>query len=373
MSAVQYHEGNFPPEQLEWERLIPLIGPANTAVARYDGILSALPNAEVLLSPLTTQEAVLSSKIEGTQATMGEVLEFAANERGKDYPAAKRNDIQEVLNYRRALRHAMALLQKLPISNRVLLETHKVLLDSVRGHGKAPGAFRRVPNWIGPAGCTVETARYVPISAEKLPEAMGRLEAYIHVDAVPDKLVQLALIHAEFEALHPFLDGNGRLGRMLVPLFLWQAGLIRAPMLYVSSFFEAHRDTYYDRLLAVSRDNNWTGWCVFFMEAVIQQATENSDKATRILKLYNDKKSELVALTHSRYSLHALDWIFEQPIFSSSDFVGSANIPAPTARRILAGFREAGLLKILVEPSGRRAGVYAFSELLNIAEGYHAF
>ena len=373
MSAVRYHEGCFPPEQLEWERLIPLIGPANAAVARYDGILSALPNAEVLLSPLTTQEAVLSSKIEGTQATMGEVLEFAANERGKQYPEAKRNDIQEVLNYRKALRHAMAQLNDIPLSNRVLLETHRVLLDSVRGHGKAAGAFRKIPNWIGPGGCTMETARYIPISADKLPEAMGHLELYMHEEKVSDKLVQLAIIHAEFEALHPFLDGNGRLGRMLVPLFLWQVGLIRAPMFYVSSYLESHREAYYDRLLAISRDNEWTGWCAFFLEAIIEQATENSDKATRILKLYNDKKTEMVDLTHSQYSLLALDWIFEQPIFSSSDFVESAGIPAPTARRILTVFRDTGLLKVLVVPSGRRAGVYAFAELLNIAEGHDAF
>ena len=267
----------------------------------------------------------------------------------------------------------MAQLNDIPLSNRVLLETHRVLLDSVRGHGKAAGAFRKIPNWIGPGGCTMETARYIPISADKLPEAMGHLELYMHEEKVSDKLVQLAIIHAEFEALHPFLDGNGRLGRMLVPLFLWQVGLIRAPMFYVSSYLESHREAYYDRLLAISRDNEWTGWCAFFLEAIIEQATENSDKATRILKLYNDKKTEMVDLTHSQYSLLALDWIFEQPIFSSSDFVESAGIPAPTARRILTVFRDTGLLKVLVVPSGRRAGVYAFAELLNIAEGHDAF
>ena len=373
MNAVKYHDGKFPPAQLDWTRLIPFIGPANAALARYDGVLSALPNAEVLLSPLTTQEAVLSSKIEGTQATMGEVLEYEANERGKVYPEAKRQDILEILNYRKALRHAMQLLQDIPLCNRLLLETHQVLMDSVRGHGKAPGEFRRIPNWIGPAGCTMETARYIPISADRLPEAMGRLEVYMHAETVPDKLVQLALIHAEFEALHPFLDGNGRLGRMLVPLYLWQSGLIQAPMFYISAFFETRRDVYYDRLLAVSRDDDWTGWCAFFLEGIIRQATENNDKASRVLHLYNAKKSELVEVTHSQYSSHALDWFFEQPIFSSSDFVESAGIPAPTARRILSLCRETGLLKTLSEPSGRKPGVYAFTDLLNIVEGYEAF
>jgi len=169
------------------------------------------------------------------------------------------------------------------------------------------------------------------------------------------------------------LQGNGRLGRMLVPLFLWQADLIRTPTFYVSSFLEAHRETYYDHLLTVSRDNDWSGWCAFFLQAIIEQATENSDKASRILKLYNEKKTEMVDLTHSQYSLPALDWIFERPIFSSSDFVENAGIPAPTARRILSVFRETGLLTILVAPSGRRAGVYAFAALLNIAEGHDAF
>ena len=149
MKAVDYHYGKFPPNKLEWERLIPLIGPANAAVARYDALLSAIPNAAVLLSPLTTQEAVLSSRIEGTQATMGEVLEFEAGGDSDKYPEEKRHDIQEVLNYRRAMRHAMKMLKKLPLSQRVILETHAILMDSVRGHGKSPGTYRRIPNWIG--------------------------------------------------------------------------------------------------------------------------------------------------------------------------------------------------------------------------------
>ena len=150
---------------------------------------------------------------------MGKCWSTRPTNGGKVYPEAKRHDILEVLNYCKALRHAMQFLQDIPLCNRLLLETHQVLMDSVRGHGKAPGEFRRIPNRIGPAGCTMETARYIPISADRLLEAMVRLEAYMHAEAVPDKLVQLALIHAEFEVLHPFLDGKGRLGRMLVPFF----------------------------------------------------------------------------------------------------------------------------------------------------------
>src|SRR5712691_4358159 len=369
---VQYHTGHFPPRELDWGALIPLIGPANAAVARYDGTLSAIPNAAVLLSPLTTQEAVLSSRIEGTQATMGEVLEFEAGEDSTKFSPERRADINEVLNYRRALRAAEQMLERLPLSQRVICEAHRILLARVRGHGKAPGDYRRVPNWIGPPGCPIEAARFVPISAEQLPQAMSAWEHYIHAQA-PDRLVQLAILHAEFEALHPFLDGNGRLGRMFVPLFLWQMGLITSPMFYISAFFEAHRDAYYDRLLSISRDSNWTDWCQFFLRAVQSQAEENQKKAAAILHLYETMKPKIDEVNRSQYSIHALDCIFERPIFKSSDFVAHVRIPDPTAKRILAVLRDEGILKTLVEGRGRRSAVFAFRALLNIPEGYDAF
>ncbi len=372
MKAVDYHYRKFPPVELDWQAIIPLIGPANAAIAKYDGLLSAIPNAAVLLSPLTTQEAVLSSKIEGTQASMGEVLEFEADNE-KAFSPQKRDDIQEILNYRKAMRHAMNLMEKLPLSQRVILETHKVLMDSVRGHGKSPGHYRKIQNWIGSPGCTQETARFVPISADRLQEGMNRFEKYIHAPDQPDRLVQLAIVHAEFEALHPFLDGNGRLGRILIPLFLWQTGLIQTPMFYISAYLEANRDVYYDTLLRVSRDDAWTDWCVFFLRGIELQAVENANKASRILDLYNRKKTELVDLTHSQYGIHTLDWIFGRPIFKSNDFADDAGIPAPTARRILGVLRDAKILSILVPASGRRPAVYAFTELLNIAEGHDVF
>ncbi len=373
MTTVQYHNGKFPPGDLDWGMIVPLIGPANAAVARYDGLLEAIPNASVLLSPLTTQEAVLSSRIEGTQATMGEVLEFEASEAGKLVSPEKHDDIQEILNYRKAMRHAMKMLENLPLSQRVILETHAVLMDSVRGHGKSPGVYRKIPNWIGPAGCNIEQARFVPVSADKLPVAMSEFEKFIHSDHCPDRLVQLALLHAEFEAIHPFLDGNGRLGRMLVPLFLWQAKLIHQPMFYISAYFEANRDEYYDRLLAVSSGGKWSDWCVFFLKSLKSQAEENSRKASEILGLYNAKKTLLVELMHSQYGILALDWLFDRPIFKSSDFIEHAGIPAPSARRIIQKMRDSGILKVVEEASGRKAGVYAFAELLNIAEGKVVF
>lgn len=366
MRPVHYHLGQFPPQNIDWPKLIPLLGPASAAVARYDGMLSAIPNPAVLLAPLTTQEAVLSSRIEGTQATFGEVLEFQA---GQDaISPERREDIQEVLNYRAAMREAEHLLATLPLSQRVIRESHRVLLAGVRGRNKAPGEYRRIPNWIGPPGCTAETARFVPIDADKLPEAMSQWERYAHSED-SDRLVQLAILHAEFEALHPFLDGNGRLGRMLVPLFLWQTGLIRSPMFYISAYFEAGRDAYYDGLLAVSRDGDWTGWCRYFLEAIRIQAEDNLRKAQAILKLHEEMKRRLPELTRSQYAVHALDWIFERPIFRSSDFVLSGNIPAPTARRFLSVLQQAEVIRAVSAGRGRRAAVLAFPALLNIAEG----
>ena len=365
--AAHYREGAFPPEQrLDWPRLIPFLSPAAAALARYDGMLSAIPNPRLLLAPLATREAVLSSRIEGTQATLGEVLEFEAGQEPES--PERREDIREVLNYRAAMRRAEAMLEELPLGLRVIRAAHSELLAGVRGTGKSPGEYRRIPNWIGPAGCTLEEARFVPIGADRLPDAMGAWERYIHEDA-PDRLVQLAILHAEFEALHPFLDGNGRLGRMLVPLFLWQKALIRAPVFYISAYLEARRDAYYDGLLAVSRDDDWTGWCRFFLEAVRSQAEDNLSRTQGILDLYGDMKERIAGLTHSQYAIHAQDWLFERPIFRSTDFVKTVGIPEPTARRFLQVLQKHGILKAIIPGGGRRATVFAFPELLNVAGG----
>ena len=186
---------------------------------------------------------------------------------------------------------------------------------------------------------------------------------------VPDRLVQLAVLHAGFKALHPFLDGNGRLGRMLVPLFLWQNGLIQAPMFYISAYFEAHRHAYYDSLLAVSRDDDWTGWCRFFLQAVRAQAEENLAKAQAIVNLYDTMKEPVIAATRSQYAIHALDWIFSQPIFNSIDFITGAAIPKSAARRILKILRENGILEVALQGRGRKAAILAFPKLLSAVEG----
>jgi Fic family protein len=366
--AVQYHYGAFPPEELDWKRLIPVIGPASMAVARYDGTLSAVQNANLLLSPLVTQEAVLSSRIEGTQTTMGEVLEYEAEGASKIMEPEKRADIQEVLNYRQAMWTAVEMMKELPLCQRIVREAHRVLMDGVRGDKKAPGEYRRTQNWIGSHGSPIEAARFVPISPEQLANGMTAWEKHIHADA-QDHLVRLAVLHAEFEALHPFHDGNGRLGRMLVPLYMAEKKLLSGPMFYISAYFEAHRDEYYDRLLDVSRAGKWTEWCLFFLEAVRDQAEQNQRKANAILSLYEDMKPRMTEITRSQYAISALDRIFANPIFNSSDFIERSGIPEATARRILRELRDHGVLGVVLEASGRRSAILAFPDLLNITEG----
>ena len=374
MAAIHYHEGSFPPQDINWARLIPLIGPANAALARYDGMLATIPNAAVLLSPLTTQEAVLSSKIEGTQATMGEVFEFEAGFEKPSITTERKEDILEILNYRKVIRYAVERLDDLPMSLRLVKEMHAILMDGVRGHGKSPGKFRKIPNWIGSAGCSIEEAKYVPIDANKLENALGIWEKYLH-DESPDRLIQLALIHSEFEALHPFLDGNGRLGRLLIPLFLLHSGVIGQPMFYLSAYLEAHRDEYYERLLAISRDGDWTGWCEFFLKAIIAQADDNLKKVQQIIDLYEEMKHYFTEKTKSQYAILALDWIFQRPIFKSADFVDNSGIPASTAKRILTVLKEPqdDILKVIEPAAGSKSATLAFTKLLNIAEDYDAF
>lgn len=368
---VPYHTGRFPPETFDWPRLIPLIGPASAALARYDALLTAIPNADVLLSPLTTQEAVLSSRIEGTQATMGEVLQYEAAG-GETMEPSKRQDIEEVLNYRRAMRQATAEMRELPLCNRLLRNLHNTLMAGVRGHDMARGKFRGIQNYIGVYGRPIQEARFVPVAPESLHEGMARWERYLH-EETHDVLVQAAVVHAEFESLHPFLDGNGRIGRMLIPLYLFDRRLLQSPIFYLSEYLEVNRQEYYDRLLAVSRDDDWTGWCQFFLAAIQRQASANEAKARKILALYEEKKSWFIELTHSQYAVPALDWFFSRPVFKTPDFVASVEIPKGSANRIVRLAKEHGLLRKLKPGSGRRPAVLVFAELLNIAEGRTVF
>ncbi|MDP6824416.1 MAG: Fic/DOC family N-terminal domain-containing protein, partial [Dehalococcoidia bacterium] len=256
----------LPIRDIDWEPLIPLIGRANRSIALYDGILYGVPNPEVLLSPLTVQEAVLSSRMEGTQATLGEVLRFEAGDEPEQQ--SRRLDIIEIINYRNALRHAENTLSTRPFNLNLLLELHSMLLDGARGRDKARGQFRTTQNWIGAPGSPIEEADFVPIDPSNVKPSLVSWESYYH-EGEPDALVQLAVIHAQFEIIHPFLDGNGRLGRIMVPLFLFERELLSRPMFYLSAYLERHRDEYVDRLRAIGQNmESWNRWIAFFLGAV---------------------------------------------------------------------------------------------------------
>jgi Fic family protein len=372
-APVRYHIGKFPPVNLDWQQLIPLIGPARGSLERYDALLSTIPNAHVLLSPLTTQEAVLSSMIEGTTVTIGEVLEIEAGAKPESYSQPKLDDAEEVLNYRKAMRACSEAMAERPFSQHMLRSAHAILLQGVRGREKSPGSYRDQQNLIGRPGCTLETASFIPIGMEYLQQGMDDWEQFFRRTDLPDILVQLAILHVEFEALHPFKDGNGRLGRMIIPLFLYQRKLLTSPDFYMSGYLEANRPEYQERLRAVSRDDDWTGWCVFFLKGIKAQAAENERKARAILDLYNRVKEQMMDEMRSLYAINAVDFIFKAPIFPSTLFTKHSEIPRPSATRLLILMRKAGLLKTISERRGRKEGFYAFRELLNIAEGADVF
>jgi len=369
---VQYHLGTFPPSNIDWQRLVPLIGQANAALARYDGLVASMPNPAVLLSPLTTQEAVLSSKIEGTVVTMGEVLQIEAGGGGA-LTQPKRDDAEEIKNYRVALRFAARTLNERPLSQALLKETHALLMRGVRGRDKTPGAFRSEQNWIGSPGCKFEQAAFVPIPQAQLQSGVDAWSGYLGEAKEPDPLVQLAIVHAEFEALHPFKDGNGRLGRMLIPLFLFGRRLLGGPNFYMSGYLEARRDEYVDALRAISRDGAWTEWCEFFLRGMVEQAAENQSKAQAIVELHRRMLATVAKATHSEHANSAVEFLFGQPVFASSHFVEASQIPRPTALRFLRVLRDQGILRTILEAAGPRPAIYAFPELINIADGRAVF
>lgn len=360
----------LPLDGLDWKRLARCLSPAMLALARYDGTLDGIVNAAVLLSPITSQEAVLSSRIEGTQASLTEVLQHEA---GEAYSAAKERDIQEVMNYRRALLMAEEALRERPVTLQLIRELHALLMQNVRGGDQTPGAFRTMQNWIGKKGTPLEQARFVPPSPIVMRDALDNLESYIAGDDV-DPLVQLAVAHAQFEIIHPFNDGNGRLGRMLIPLLLFQKGVLQRPMFYLSEYLEEEDAVYRNRLLAITEAGDWQGWIEFFLGAVEVQARRNTDKAKEIHALYESMKPRFAEVTHSQYAVAALDALFTRPVINSRDFLALARIDnRGTANHLLRCLVDDGVLRLVRPAAGRRPAIYVFPELVNITEGRDLF
>lgn len=355
---------NLPLENLDWGKLINNISIANREIARYDGLLQSIPEPMVLLSPLRTKEAVLSSKIEGTQATLEEVLEFDALEDEK-IDSQKNLEIFEIINYRKALNYAVEMMESHPITLNMLKRIHEILMHDVRGSNRDPGNFRRIQNWIGRPGSTMENARFVPPSPNNLMQHLGNLESYFHLKDI-DPLVQMAIVHAQFEIIHPFLDGNGRIGRILVPLFLYNHEIIHQPAFYLSSYLEKNRQEYYDSLKSITDNKDWSIWINFFLNAITEQAKENSNKIRLILDLYNDMKITITDLTHSQFSIKVIDLLFSSPIFNSTRFAKQSSIPRASANRILGTLVENDIIRISKKGVGRKPTIYRFHKLFEI-------
>jgi Fic family protein len=361
-----YEPMSLPLDCIDWAAHVNLIGKANASLARYDGIMQGIINPNILLSPLITREAVSSSRIEGTQASVEEVFEYEADPSEAGL-FERRDDIHEVLNYRKALYKAESLLKDRPIHINMIRELHRILLTNVRGRDKEPGEIRRTQNYIASLGSPIEEATFIPPIPTRVPDALSDWEWYLHSDD-KDTLVQLAVLKGQFELIHPFRDGNGRIGRMLIPLILYSKGLISKPAFYLSSYLDKERDNYYDALQGISRDGDWDSWISFFLTALIEQSHDNCDKANKILHLYNQMKETIPEITHSQYSISAIDTIFSTPIFTTSTFTEKSGIPKMSAVRILNEMSKNDIITTIRKGRGRRPTVYSFRKLMEITE-----
>jgi Fic family protein len=362
-TAVQYHLGKFPPRHLDYARLMPGLLAATDALARYDQMLRGMHNSELFLAPLRGQEAVISSRMEGTISTLDEILQLDAEFGEDDEGAAAeyRSDVIETILYRRALNTAQFSLERgQPLSEALIKSLHRQLLSFGRGAAKSPGLYKREQNYIGARGSLSVT--FVPIPPEHLVSGMGALFDLMSDKRVP-VLLRTALAHAEFEALHPFEDGNGRVGRMLITLMLWQGRAISAPHLYISRFFEDNKEAYLHSLREVSTSDDWESWCLFFLQAVERQAVTNLDVAIAIREFYEDMKVRFADLLSSKYAVAALDYLFTSPVFTNSRFTKNAGIPSQTATRFSRLLLQEGLLEVVRPASGRRAATYRFEPL----------
>ena len=372
-NPVTYHYGKFPPSELKYERLIDPVSEATASIARYDQMLAGMHNSEVLLAPLRNQEAVVSSRMEGTISTLDEILKIEAEEVDDDGEAFRtaRLEAVETFLYSRAMQRTQKQMELgQPLSEFLIRSAHQILLSYGRGAALSPGGYKTEQNYIGEK--RRRFVSFVPISPESLPAGMHSLIGFIR-DSPVNKLIKTALTHVEFEALHPFKDGNGRIGRMIINLMLWEYRLIRQPHFYVSSYFEERREEYIDRMRRVSSHGEWTEWCEFFLKGLEVQAKQNIETAEKIFKLYDDLKSRFRSELSSQWSTEALDFMFANPTFRNNRFTQHEKIPSHVAMTMTRKLREAGLIVQVDAPSGRRPAIYAFKPLIDIVRGDLAF
>lgn len=338
-----------------------LLSEADRALARLDGIATVLPNPELFIAMYVKKEALLSSQIEGTQASLEGILRFEANIE----PSEDINEIKEVVNYIKAMNYGVDRLKNIPLSNKLIKEIHKILIEGTRGTLKTPGEFRKTQNWLGPQGANLSEATFIPPPPDTVIDLMSNLEKFIHgKDEIPP-LIKISLIHAQFETIHPFLDGNGRVGRLLITFYLFWEKILSHPLLYLSFYLKKNRTEYYDWLMKIRLDGDWEGWLKFFLKGVKEVSEEAVNSASKIiilketiLKRLFDKK------VSSIYAVEFLNLLFRKPIITSRELIKELGTSKETANQIIKKFEE---IEILKEISGKkRYKKYIFSDYVNI-------
>jgi len=301
-----------PPVQVDAE-MARLLSEADQALGRLDGVSSVLPNPDFFVAMYVRHEAVLSSQIEGTQSTLEDVLEFEIDAKGEKRP----KDVEEVVNYVHAMNQGLERLKELPLCLRLIREIHEKLLKGVRGQNREPGQFRTRQNWLGPDGCTLQTATFVPPPVAEMEKALTAFETFLHYEAPMPALVHCGLAHAQFETIHPFLDGNGRVGRLLITFLLCERKVLHRPLLYLSHYLKQRRTEYYDRLMAIRTGGDWEGWLKFFLRGVAEVSQSATDTARAILTLRETGRAQvLAALGKSSLGQRLFDFLFERPILT---------------------------------------------------------
>lgn len=349
------------PPPIEWNpRIVRALSAADRAIGRLAGEGGKLPNPHLLIRPFVRREAVLSSRIEGTLATLGELLAVEAGAAVERSPA----DLREVGNYVVALEYGVKRLRELPLSLRLVREIHSRLMDGVRGNQATPGEFRRTQNWIGPPGCTLSNATYVPPPVDEMMEALDGWEKFLHDESLPP-LVQVALAHYQFEAIHPFLDGNGRVGRLLITLFLVERVILPTPLLYLSAFFEATRSGYYDHLLAVSQKGEWEAWLEYFLNGVARQSEDAISRAERINELLIQWRHKLAG-TSIKTAVGLVDLLAENPYWTVKGVAARLEVAFTTAQRAVEKLESE---RVLVRATdAKRNRIYCAKAIMEILD-----
>lgn len=336
-----------------------LINKANLLLGKLDGMATILPDIDLFVSMYVQKEAVISSQIEGTQASLIDVLQ-------KDRKQEKINETAEIINYVKTANYAFNRLKKLPLCMRLIKETHSILLSDVRGSEKLPGELRRSQNWIGYTGCTLSTASFVPPAPAEMENALSDLEKYIHEESLISKLVKIALIHYQFETIHPFLDGNGRIGRLLIVLFLKEQGLIEYPVLYLSYFFKKNRIFYYELLNNVHTKGEFEEWVSFFIKGICEVSEDAISSIKKIIKLKKSDIEKIRRITKGNVSnlLLVYDYLLKHPILEVKDICSFLSLSKPTVNNLLETLTELGILELLEDK--KRNKQYVYKEYVDI-------